>query len=107
MSTDKKRKEGTGYGVDLQDRQEVEPPKKFKVILHNDDYTPMDFVIIVLMDVFNFSFQKASEIMMQVHEQGKGIAGAYPKEIAWMKVKKCNKISKLEGHPLLTTMEVE
>ena len=107
MSTEKKRKEGTGHGVDLQDRQKVEPPKKYKVILHNDDYTPMDFVIIVLMDAFNFSFQKASAIMMQVHEQGKGIAGAYSKEIALMKVKRCNKIAHQEGHPLLVTMEAE
>ena len=82
MSTEKKRKEGTGHGVDLQDRQKVEPPKKYKVILHNDDFTPMDFVIIVLMDAFSFSFQKASAIMMQVHEQCKGIAGVYSKEIA-------------------------
>ena len=107
MSTEKKRKEGTGHGVDLQDRQKVEPPKKYKVVLHNDDFTPMDFVIVVLMDAFNFSFQKASAITMQVHEQGKGIAGAYSKEIALMKVKKCNQIARYEGHPLLVTMEAE
>ena len=107
MSTEKKRKEGTGHGVDLQDRQKVEPPKKYKVILHNDDYTPMDFVIIVLMNAFNFSFQKASAIMMQVHEKGKGIAGAYSKEIASMKVKRCNQIARAEGHPLMVTMEAE
>jgi len=107
MSTEKKRKEGTGHGVDLQDRQKVEPPKKFKVVLHNDDYTPMDFVIIVLMDVFNFSFQKAAVITTQVHEQGKGIAGAYSREIAWMKTKKCNQIAQQEGHPLKVSMEQE
>ena len=67
----------------------------------------MDFVIVVIMDVFNFSFQKASSIMMQVHEKGKGIAGAYSKEIALMKVKKCNQIAQLEGHPFLVTMEQE
>ena len=107
MSTEKKRKEGTGHGVDLQDRQKVEPPKKFKVVLYNDNYTPMDFVIIILMDVFNFGFKKASSIMMQVHEQGKGIAGAYSKEIASMKVKKCNLIAKQEGHPFMVSMEQE
>ena len=105
MSTEKKRKEGTGHGVDLQDRQKIEPPKKYKVVLHNDDYTPMDFVIIILMDAFNYSFQKANSIMMQVHEQGKGIAGVYSKEIAMMKVKRCNQIARIEGHPLLITME--
>jgi len=107
MSTEKERKEGTGHGVDLQDRQKVEPPKKYKVILHNDDFTPMDFVIVILMDAFNFSFQKASGITLQVHEQGKGIAGAYSKEIASMKVKRCNQIARSEGHPLLITMEAE
>lgn len=107
MSTEKKRKEGTGHGVDLQDRQKLEPPSKYKVVLHNDDFTPMDFVIVVLMDAFNFSFDKAAVITMQVHEKGKGIAGAYSKEIASMKVKKCNQIARAEGHPLLVTMEKE
>ena len=107
MSIEKKRKEGTGHGVDLQDRQKLEPPSKYKVVLHNDDYTPMDFVIVVLMDAFNFSFDKAAAIMMQVHEQGKAIAGVYPREIALMKVKKCNQIARYEGHPLLVTMEQE
>ena len=107
MSTEKDRKEGTGHGVDLEDRQKVEPPKKFKVVLHNDDFTPMDFVIVILMEAFNFNFQKASAITMQVHEQGKGIAGAYSKEIASMKVKRCNQIARSEGHPLLITMEAE
>ena len=107
MSTEKKREEGTGHGVDLQDRQKVEPPKKFKVILHNDDFTPMDFVALVLMDVFNFGMQKANIITLQVHEEGKGIAGVFPKEIAWMKTKKCNKYAREYGHPFLVTMEAE
>lgn len=105
MSTEKKRKEGTGHGVDLQDRQKVEPPKKYKVVLHNDDYTPMDFVVLVLMDVFNFGLQKANTIMMQVHEEGKGIAGVYSREIAWMKTKKCYHHAKEQGHPFMVTME--
>ena len=107
MSPEKKRKEGTGHGVDLEDRQKVEPPKKYKVILHNDDFTPMDFVVVILMEAFNFGFEKASSIMMQIHEQGKGIAGAYSKEIANMKVKRCNQIARSEGHPLMVTMEAE
>tara|TARA_Y100000592_G_C5455270_1_gene311056 strand:- start:1391 stop:1714 length:324 start_codon:yes stop_codon:yes gene_type:complete len=107
MSTEKKRKEGTGHGVELQDRQKVEPPKKFKVILHNDDYTPMEFVVLVLMDVFNYGIHRAHEVMLQVHEQGKGIAGVFPKEIAWMKTKKCNKYAQQHGHPFLVTMETE
>ena len=107
MSTEKKRKEGTGHGVDLQDRQKVEPPKKFKVVLYNDDYTPMEFVVLILMDVFNYGVHRAHEIMLQVHEQGKGIAGVFSKEIAWMKTKKCNQIAQQEGHPLKVSMEQE
>mgnify|MGYP003143081690 FL=1 len=57
------------------------------------------------MDAFNYNLQKATGIMMQVHEQGKGIAGVYSKEIAVMKVKRCNQIARSEGHPLLITME--
>ena len=105
MSIEKKREDS--HGVDLKDRQKVEPPKKYKVVLHNDDYTPMEFVVLVLMDVFNFGIQKANTIMMQVHEQGKGIAGVYPKEIAWMKTKKCYNHAQEHGHPFMVTMEQE
>ena len=87
MSTEKKRKEGTGHGVDLKDRQKVEPPKKFKVVLHNDDYTPMELVVLILVEVFNKGLEEANSIMMKVHKQGKGIAGVYSKEIAETKTK--------------------
>jgi len=89
MSTEKKRKEGTDHGVEVEDRPKIEPPNKYKVIFHND------------------GFEKANAITMQVHEQGKGIAGAYSKEIANMKVKKCSQIARAEGHPLKVTMEAE
>ena len=59
------------------------------------------------MDTFNLGFQKANDITMHVHEQGKGIAGAYSKEIATMKVKRCGEIARAEGHPLKVTMESE
>ena len=93
--------------VVTQTKVKEKKPKLYKVILLNDDYTPMDFVVVILMDAFNFSFQKASAITIQVHELGKGIAGAYSKEIASMKVKKCNQIARSEGHPLMITMEAE
>ena len=107
MSTEKERKEGTGHGVELQDRQTVEPPKKFKVILHNDDFTPMDFVVDVLRDVFLYGTEKAESVMLKIHQDGKGIAGVYSKEIAWMRTKKCNVYAQQKGHPLLVTMETE
>ena len=107
MSTQKQRKEGTGHGVELKDRQTVQPPKKFKVILHNDDFTPMDFVVAVLRDVFNYGREKAEGVMLQIHQEGKGIAGVYSKEVAWMRTKKCNKYAQEKGHPLMVTMEAE
>ena len=107
MWTEKQRKEGMGHDVDLEDRQKIEPPKKYKVVLHNDDYTPMEFVVLVLMDVFNYGVHRAHEIMLQVHEQGKGIAGVFSKEIAWMKTRKCNQVARREGHPFKVLMEKE
>ena len=65
----------------------------------------MEFVVVVLMDVFNYGVHRAHEIMLQVHEQGKGIAGVFSKEIAWMKTKTCNKYAQQHGHPFMVTME--
>jgi ATP-dependent Clp protease adaptor protein ClpS len=105
----KQQQEGTGTGIGTKDRarEKVEPPKKYKIILHNDDYTPMEFVTAVLIDVFRMSFDKANAITKMVHEQGKGIAGVYPKEIAMMKIKRCHQHIKNHAHPLLITMEAE
>lgn len=103
-----KKKMGDG-GVDLKDKEKirVQKPKKYKVIFHNDDYTPMDFVVILLAQVFRRSIDDSFNIMMAVHEKGKGIAGVYSKEIAETKSIKANDISKASGYPLLTTIEPE
>jgi len=105
----KQRKEGTGTGIDTKDhsREKIEPPKKYKIVLHNDDYTPMDFVAAVLIDVFHMSIDKANAITMMVHNEGKGIAGVYSKEIAEMKIIRCHDHIKSHAHPLLITMEAE
>ena len=57
-------------------------PKHYKVIMHNDDYTTMEFVVYILMEVFNKSLKEANRIMLEVHEKGRGIAGVYPYDIA-------------------------
>ena len=103
-----KKKMGDG-GVDLKDKEKirVQKPKKYKVVFHNDDYTPMDFVVILLAQVFRKSMDDAFNIMMAVHEKGKGIAGVYSKEIAETKSTKANEVSKASGFPLLTTIEPE
>ncbi len=86
-------------------RQRTEPPAMYKVILHNDDYTPMDFVIDVLTKFFNMQYEKASEIMLQVHYQGSAVCGIFTAGIAETKVHQVSEYAREHEHPLLCTME--
>ena len=84
---------------------ELQEPQLFKVLLHNDDYTSMDFVVEVLMDIFHKTHQQAEQIMLQIHERGKAICGVYTYEIAQMKVEQVRQLAKKNEFPLLATME--
>ena len=84
---------------------EIKEPKLYKVLLLNDDYSSMEFVIKVLMQVFHHSFEKATEIMLSVYEQGKGLCGVYAYEIAETKVAQVRKMAKEEKFPLRAVME--
>ncbi|MFO6422022.1 ATP-dependent Clp protease adapter ClpS [Motilimonas sp. KMU-193] len=86
-------------------KTKIQPPSLYKVILNNDDYTPMDFVIEVLQRFFNADIEKATQIMLSVHHQGKGICGIYTAEIAETKVVQVNTYARDNEHPLLCTME--
>ncbi len=97
--------QGNDEGLAELTRQRVEPPPMYKVILHNDDYTPMDFVIDVLTRFFNLQYEKASEIMLKVHYEGKAICGVFTAEIAETKVQQVSSYAKEHEHPLLCTME--
>ena len=88
-----------------EDKPDVKPPRQYKVILNNDDFTPMEFVVQVLMTFFAMDHAKATRIMMNVHTKGKGICGVYSHEIAETKVDQVNEYSKINQHPLLCTME--
>ena len=90
-------------------REKVQPkkPKLFKVLLHNDDYTTMEFVIFVLQNCFSKSLDEAQEIMLKVHHNGVGICGVYTHEIAESKTAKVHQISKKNGHPLRCSFEPE
>ena len=88
-------------------KTKLEKPKLFKVILHNDDFTTMDFVVFVLQYVFNRSDAEAFTIMLKVHNEGLGIAGTYPYEIAEMKANKAMNLAKAREYPLLCTVEEE
>ncbi len=85
----------------------LEKPKLYKVILHNDDFTTMEFVVYILQTVFMRSDIEAFSIMLKVHHEGIGIAGTYPFEIAAMKAEKAVNISKSHEYPLLCTVEEE
>ena len=85
----------------------LEKPKLFKVILHNDDFTTMEFVVFILTHVFLRSEIEAFTIMLKVHNEGIGIAGIYPFEIANMKSEKAMNLAKAHEYPLLCTIEEE
>lgn len=85
----------------------LEKPKLFKVLLHNDDFTTMDFVVFVLQYVFNRTDADAISIMLKVHNEGMGIAGIYSYEVASMKSEKAMNLAKASEFPLLCTVEEE
>ena len=83
----------------------TKPPPLYKVMLLNDDYTPMDFVVIVLQTVFSMSREKATQVMLQVHREGMGVCGTYTREVATTKVDQVVDLARKHQHPLQCTME--
>lgn len=92
-------------GVAIEDRVKVKKPSMYKVLLHNDDYTTMEFVIHVLQKFFTKNYDEAYAIMLKVHHDGLGICGIYTHEVAESKSSKVNKYSRGKGHPLKCTFE--
>jgi len=86
---------------------DITNPPMYKVILHNDDYTPMDFVVEILVKIFHKSIDEAEDIMWQVHEKGKAVCGVYVKEIAQTKAQQVKQNAKANGFPLLATIELD
>jgi len=82
-------------------------PPLYKVILHNDDYTSMEFVVIILMSVFGKSLEKATQMMLNIHNRGKEMCGIYPRQIAETKVETVHNLAANKGFPLKSTMEKE
>ena len=81
------------------------PPRMFKVLLLNDDYTPMDFVINVLQRFFSLDTEQATRIMLQVHNEGRGVCGIFPRDIAATKVEQVGTHARQHQHPLACVME--
>lgn len=93
--------------VDSGIKEEVKEPPLFRVLLHNDDYTTMEFVVEVIMSVFRKSMQEATQIMLNVHKKGIGVCGVFTREIAETKVETVVRLARENGHPLRCTMEKE
>ena len=100
------KQEHTEHGAVTQEaRPKLKRPPLFRVVLLNDDYTPMEFVVDVLQRIFGMDRTKATRIMLEVHTKGKGVCGVYPYEIAETKVAQVNAYSRQHQQPLLCTME--
>ncbi len=95
-----------GLGViTLEDEPQLKEPPLFQVVLLNDDFTPMEFVVYAIQKVFGYEHDRATQIMLSVHTKGKGVCGIFPKEIAEMKCAEMNNLAQINEHPLLTEIE--
>jgi ATP-dependent Clp protease adaptor protein ClpS len=99
-------------GVDTQQDQVTEkaaaktaPPPMYQVVLLNDDYTPMEFVVKVLQKFFGKSHEEATRIMLQVHHEGRGVCGVYPRDIAATRIAQVGQYARAKQHPLQCVME--
>lgn len=98
--------EGSGDpGIAIADKTKLEQPKMYKVLMHNDDYTTMEFVIHILMKFFSKNYDEAHSVMLNIHHDGVGLCGIYTFEVAESKSAKVNRYSKGKGHPLKSSFE--
>jgi len=87
------------------EKTKLRQPPMFKVLLLNDDYTPMEFVVVVLQQFFHMGREQATRIMLKVHTEGRGICGVYPKDVAATKVEQVLEFARQHQHPLQCVME--
>ena len=103
--SDRKEHQG-GDGLEVQEaRPKLKRPPMYKVMLLNDDYTPMEFVVQVLESFFRMDRERATRVMLHVHTRGVGVCGTFTREVAETKVALVNDYSRSNQHPLLCTME--
>lgn len=97
----------TGTVIAVIEKVTMAPPRMWSVWLHNDDQTTMEFVVLVLMQIFHRSFEEAQDIMMHIHTAGKGIAGTYSHEVASQKRDETMGVARANGFPLLAEIKPE
>ncbi len=88
------------------ERQALAPPPMYKVMLLNDDFSPMEFVVRVLQEIFHMDRERATQTMLQVHNEGKAVCGIYPRDIAETKVEQVGEFARTNQHPLQCVMEI-
>ena len=96
---------GNASGVAVQPRTKTKRPSMYKVLMLNDDYTPMEFVVHVLERFFSKNREEATQVMLQIHREGMGVCGTYTREVAAAKVDQVLNIARRHQHPLQCTME--
>jgi ATP-dependent Clp protease adaptor protein ClpS len=97
--------DGNGAVVLERRTEKVKPPQMYQVVLLNDDYTPMEFVVVVIQEFFNKDRETATQIMLKIHLDGKGVCGVYSKDVAATKVDQVTEAAKKSGHPLQCVSE--
>lgn len=107
MSDDDGSDHGADVGVITKTRPQTKRPSLYKVLLLNDDYTPMEFVVHILEGIFNKNREEATQIMLMVHNKGVGVCGVYPYDVAETKVSQVLDFAQRHQHPLKCTLEKE
>ena len=103
----KKEEKSDGQGAAVAERKvaRTKPPRMYQVLMLNDDYTPMEFVVMVLQQYFQRDLETATLIMLKIHHEGRAVCGVYPKDVAATKVELVVAAARRVGHPLQCTME--
>jgi ATP-dependent Clp protease adaptor protein ClpS len=97
--------DGQGSVVAERKAQKTEPPRMYQVVMLNDDYTPMEFVVMVLQEYFKRDLETATQIMLKIHHEGRGVCGVYSKDVAATKVELVLAAARRGGHPLQCILE--
>ncbi len=101
----RKQVERSGNAVLEPARSKTKPPRLYKVLLLNDDFTPMDFVVVILQKFFAMNREQATVVMLKVHKEGKGLCGTYPYDLAVTKVEQVRAFARQHQHPLACVLE--
>ncbi len=100
-----RKQDDRSSGVLETEHSKTKPPRLYRVLLLNDDYTPMDFVVVVLQKFFGLGREQATRVMLKVHHEGKGLCGVYPLDVAATKVEQVSAFARQNQHPLACVLE--